>query len=237
MEPCFASCLQFTKTEEGGYTHDRRDSGNWTSGHVGQGTLVGSNMGVGAPVLAAWMASSGPVTAELMRGLPATTYEAIARSNYWAPLGCGVLPAGIDLMLFDFGWNRGVATSRDLLARCLDVAQPERPALVGDVLVELLQKTSWAPRLGLLLGSDVRILQRALGVRDDGIAGAETSRMLTMRPDLRVMAIILLFSTAQIASYRKLANFSIYGAGWLARSGRRRIAALAVAGKTASITV
>ncbi len=82
METCFTSCSAFTRAEEGGYVADRRDSGNWSSGHVGQGMLVGSNMGVGAPALLAWIGSGAQLTAEKMRTLSLSTSEAIAQHNY-----------------------------------------------------------------------------------------------------------------------------------------------------------
>ena len=44
---------KFVVREEGGYSSDSRDGGNWSSGRVGVGTLIGSNMGVGAPALIA----------------------------------------------------------------------------------------------------------------------------------------------------------------------------------------
>ena len=101
MEVCFESCLTFTRTEEGGYVDDARDSGNWSSGRVGQGRLIGSNMGVGAPALIAWMGPQAYVTAEQMKNLQPATYNAIASSRYWNPIGCGNVPAGFDLMLFE----------------------------------------------------------------------------------------------------------------------------------------
>ena len=134
METSFETCLAFTRGEEGGYVSDSRDSGNWTSGQVGQGTLVGSNMGVGAPALLEWMGPGATVTAEQMQYLPLSTYEAIARCKYWTPLGCEVMPAGLDMMAFDFGWNRGTGTSLTLFARCL-ASESRRGVLEGETPV------------------------------------------------------------------------------------------------------
>ena len=235
METCFTSCSAFTRAEEGGYVADSRDSGNWSSGHVGQRMLVGSNMGVGAPALLAWIGSGGQLTAEKMRTLSLNTSEAIARRNYWTPLGCGALPAGIDLMAFDFGWNRGIRTSLSVMIQCLDPSQHPTPATHPAAIAEALQVASMELMLRRISADRVKILQRALGVQVDGIAGQETVRAFGARPDLRAAATILALSTAQVASYRQLANFPTYGRGWLARSDRRQAAALVAAHGEASV--
>ncbi len=229
METNFASCLVFTQAEEGGYVADRRDSGNWTSGHVGDGVLVGSNMGVGAPTLLAWMGPDGIITAELMRNLRFSTYEAIARCQYWEPLGCGAVPEGIDLMLFDYGWNRGIATSLNSLAECLNVLREGSSLTTSATVADALQQISAAALLRQLARDGVRILQRMLRVPDDGLAGPQTTAAFGTRRDLRVIALILALSAAQVASYRLLANFAVYGEGWLARAARRQTTAVFLA--------
>jgi len=45
----------------------------------------------------------------------------IYRANYWLPMRCGDLPAGIDLMVFDFGVNAGPRRSVKLLQRAAGV--------------------------------------------------------------------------------------------------------------------
>lgn len=229
METGFASCLVFTQGEEGGYVADRRDSGNWTSGQVGRGTLIGSNMGIGAPALLAWMGPNEPITAQEMRDLRFSTFEAIARAKYWGPLGCEMVPEGLDLMLFDFGWNRGITTSLNSLARCLGVGLPGDQPMTSAALADALQQIPAVALLRQLSTGGVRTLQRMLGVSDDGIAGPQTAAAFDTRQDLRVIALILALSAAQIASYRLLANFSVYGAGWLARSARRQMTSVFLA--------
>ncbi len=229
MEANFASCLLFTQAEEGGYVDDPRDSGNWTSGYVGQGSLVGSNMGVGAPAMVAWVAPEGPVTAAEMRDLPLSVFEAMGRSRYWQPLGCGMFPGGLDLMLFDFGWNRGIATSLNTLTRYFGISQAGSGPMPPASIVAGLQQVSPTALLQRLSNAGVRILQRLVGVQVDGVAGPVTTAAFEARPDLGVTAIILALSAAQVSSYRLLWNFSLYGAGWLARSSRRQTAALSLA--------
>ena len=229
MEICFESCSAFTRLEEGGYVNDPRDSGNWTSGRVGQGTLIGSNMGVGAPTLLAWMGPGARITAEQMCKLPLSTYEAIARCRYWLPLQCGTLPAGLDLMIFDFGWNRGVQKALDVLKRCLGEVASHTGVRGAATTDPLRVQREPEQLLEGMPAADVQVLQQALGIRVDGIAGPRTVAALNARQDLGVMAAILALSVAQVESYRSLANFPIYGAGWLARSARRKAASLAAA--------
>ena len=208
---------------------DPRDSGNWTSGQVGVGDLVGSNMGVGAPALLLWMGPGARITADQMRKLALPTYETIARCHYWSPLDCSTLPSGIDLMVFDFGWNRGVTTCLNILIRCLNNGRPQaglaRPLLTNHAL-ESIPSSSILPQI---CRSGVVTLQGMLGIREDGVAGPETVKQLTAQPQFNVTALILALTTAQIASYRELANFPVYGAGWLARTARRQTAALSLA--------
>lgn len=175
----FVGCSAFTRVEEGGYVDDPRDTGNWTGGAVGSGVLVGSNMGVGAPALAAWMKTSSP-TVDAMRKLSFSVYSAIAKAEYWNPMACDDMPGGVDLMLFDFGWNRGAGTS-------------------------------------------IRLLQRVLGVGQDGICGPKTIRAAHRQAGVELVQEL---AAGQTASYRSLRNFNIYGRGWLARTGRRQTEAL-----------
>jgi lysozyme family protein len=117
----YRTCTDFTRAEEGGYVDDRRDSGNWTGAQVGVGQLIGSNFGVGAPALVSWLGDEKKATRSLMETLPVATYDAIARNRYWQPLQCDRLRDGVDCMVFDFGWNRGVGASIKVLQTVLQL--------------------------------------------------------------------------------------------------------------------
>ena len=229
METCFELCSTFTRMEEGGYVDDPRDSGNWSSGHVGQGTLIGSNMGVGAPALLAWEGTGTRLIAEQMRHLSQDTYKAIARTKYWTPLGGAVLPAGVDLMSFDFGWNRGIATSLSIMIQCLAIDKHQAIRLQPAAIVQAILTISSSVILLHIAPTGLQILQKAMGVLADGVLGKETAEAFAERRDLRIMAIILALSTAQVRSYRQLTTFPVYGKGWLARTARRQAAALSAA--------
>jgi len=222
MQTSFNAALAFTKKEEGGYTDDERDSGNWSSGVCGHGSLIGSNMGVGAPALCAWMGYV--VTPAMMKSLDADTYEAIARANYWMALGADDLPAGLDLMAFDYGWNRGIGTSMRLIQALVGTTPdgyrgPLTLAAIAGVTAEaLLQHAS-------LL--DVENLQENLGVQIDGKLGPVTTAAF-----LRLsgpQALLVALSAAQERAYRQLAQFSLYGSDWLARTERRFVTAHSLA--------
>lgn len=182
---CFDVSLEFVRREEGGYTCSPEDSGNWSSGHVGIGRLIGSKWGVGAPALLSWV---GPkfaqhVTAEEMKALSDASYVAIMRARYWRAMGCDGLPRGVALSVCDFGWNAGDATS-------------------------------------------VVALQTVLGVHPDGDCGPKTQAAAMADPD--TSHLLHRLAGAQTAHYRALHNFDEFGRGWLARTGRRLVAALQI---------
>lgn len=108
----YTNCLNFTKYEEGGYSGDSRDAGNWTSGKVGIGRLIGSKYGVSAPVI---VKKLGYIpSSDFVKNINQEFFESIADS-YWIGSGANALPKGADLMVFDFGWNRGIHESLIIL--------------------------------------------------------------------------------------------------------------------------
>jgi lysozyme family protein len=76
-------------------------------------------MGITQATLAAWRGRA--VTAEEVRALTVEEAREIDRADYWNRLRCGELPAGLDLMAFDFGVNAGPGASARLLQRALAV--------------------------------------------------------------------------------------------------------------------
>lgn len=145
----FNACFNFTIGQEGSYQSDKDDSGNWSSGEVGVGRLIGTCWGISAPVLIAWEGSKGSsvVTAAYMRELPQTTAKAIYASKFWNAVCGDSLPIGVDLAVWDFGVNAGVSATAKLLQRLVGTDQdgwigPETLAAVdtksGPVLIESL---------------------------------------------------------------------------------------------------
>ena len=95
----------FTSAQEGGYTRNPKDSGNWSSGHAGVGVLVGTNMGISALTLCHWR--GGPVTMQDMKNLQPSEAEAIARSMYGNVIRIEDIPPGPDVMTFELAWGSG----------------------------------------------------------------------------------------------------------------------------------
>jgi lysozyme family protein len=109
----FINCDAFTAADEGGYTNNPQDPGNWTGGKTGLGLLKGTKYGIAA--------ASYP---ELdIPNLTPAQAAAIREQNYWVPIQAEALPAGLDLMVYDQAVNSGNFRSAMLLQEVLGVAQ------------------------------------------------------------------------------------------------------------------
>lgn len=100
------ACIALILKEEGGYTANAKDPGNWTGGKVGVGTLLGTKYGIAAH------ANPGVD----IKNLTVAQATEIYRRKYWAPAGCDALPAGLDLAVFDPAVNNGVSRAKTFLA-------------------------------------------------------------------------------------------------------------------------
>lgn len=105
----FARCLEIILGHEGGFADHPRDPGGAT------------NMGMTQKTLEAWRGV--PVTKEDIRNLTAQEASEIYRASYWNALNCDNLPAGVDLIAFDFGVNAGVSRSAKILQKVVFVEQ------------------------------------------------------------------------------------------------------------------
>jgi hypothetical protein len=114
----FTRCLETIFRHEGGYVDHPEDPGGAT------------NMGITHKTLAQWRGTS--VTREDVRNLTREEAGEIYRANYWNALSCDALPAGVDLVVFDFGVNAGVSRAGKLLQRIVHV---EQDGQVGPITV------------------------------------------------------------------------------------------------------
>ncbi len=219
----FDACLDFVRTAEGGYSDDPKDTGNWLPDEKGEDTLIGSCYGVSAPLLAAWM-KPAKVTAEDMKNLDLGTFDAIARSRFWNPLSCSALPAGIDLMVFDFGWNCGVGTSAHLLQR---MAGTTPDGQIGNRTLEALNQAEIDDILPQIDPDALSVLHARLGLPPSSGIGPEVRRALARRGGMTLLMVLVL-SGMQEREYRARAGFRRWGKGWLARTRRRTETALAM---------
>jgi lysozyme family protein len=234
MQSSFPTAIAFTEKQEGGYSDDPYDSGNWSSGVAGEGKLIGSNRGCGAPATIAYMAKVQPgftVTAAWMEEMPFAIYEAMATALYWQPLMCDALPAGLDLMCFDFGWNTGISSAAKRLQWLVGATQDGE---LGPATLAAVEACDLVPIVAALDLADVRIIQRLLAVAGDGQVGpATTAALAASRGLYRPQILALALGEAQEVYYRGLSNFDRYGQDWLNRTASRTITALSLASNLA----
>jgi uncharacterized protein (TIGR02594 family) len=98
----FADCVALVLRDEGGNDDDPRDPGGRTSRGIEQ--------------------REWDVWRQTHLGLPADVWQApqdqilaIYHENYWNPLNCDALPAGVDYTVFDYGVNSGINRSAKVL--------------------------------------------------------------------------------------------------------------------------
>lgn len=123
MRANFYPSLHFTLPQEGGYTDDPHDPGNWTGGHVNVGELKGTNFGISA---AAYPHLD-------IKNLTQESAARIYKADYWGPCNGDDLPAGTDLLTFDFSVNAGVFESVTCLQQLVGVATD---GIVGPVTLK-----------------------------------------------------------------------------------------------------
>ena len=96
---------------EGGYSAVRADSGNWTGGAVGSGSLHGTRYGISA-------ASYPTLDILALRQVDAAV---IYRRDYWDKVQGDHLPPALALLVFDAAVNNGVARATRWLQSALGV--------------------------------------------------------------------------------------------------------------------
>lgn len=114
--------ISYAKTAkvEGGYTKNPEDNGNWTGGRKGLGQLVGTNYGISAPDMSAYLKRIA--TEADMRNMPISVAKSIYKKNYWNvhsldDINCQRMADEI----YDTGVNCGIATSGKFFQRCLNL--------------------------------------------------------------------------------------------------------------------
>ena len=118
----FHKCMDIILRNEGGFVEHPDDPGGAT------------NYGITHKTLAAWR-NVDKCTREEVRTLQVDEAKEIYRSQYWNALNCDTLPAGVDLVTFDFGVNAGVGRSSRMLQEVVAVEQDGQvgPITVGAV--------------------------------------------------------------------------------------------------------
>ena len=102
----FAHCFAETVGEEGGFSADPDDPGNWTGGSIGLGACRGTKFGISAASYPALDIAS----------LSLEDAKAIYARDYWAPIQGDKLPPALAMIVFDAAVNAGVGTALDSAA-------------------------------------------------------------------------------------------------------------------------
>lgn len=77
----FITAYNNTAPNEGAYSNDPEDNGNWTGGLKNEGLLIGSNKGISAPVLSRFL--KRVATVPDMKNISTDTAQTIYKNNYW----------------------------------------------------------------------------------------------------------------------------------------------------------
>lgn len=142
----FGRCLDVTLKYEGGMSTDRRDPGNWTGGKVGKGELRGTKFGIAA-------ASFPNVD---IKNLTKAEAAAIYMSSYWNKLRGDDLPAGLDMVTFDYGVNSGVSRSAKELQRCVGTT-PD--GVIGSVTLDMAKRAPAVATIKRMCAARMSFLQ------------------------------------------------------------------------------
>lgn len=111
---------------EGGFTDNRNDRGNWTSGVIGQGQLKGTKYGIAA--------MSYPDLD--IKNLTLQQAKAIYKRDYWDKVGGDQLPPKVAFNVFDGAINSGIGRS----ARWLQMAVGAKPdGMIGPMTLRAVK--------------------------------------------------------------------------------------------------
>ena len=108
----FERAVGFTMREdiEGQFSNDPRDRGNWTTGKIGEGELLGTKYGISAMAYPRLD----------IKNLSWRDAKEIYRRDYWDKAGCNRLPPRVGMVVFDAAVNHGVSGAVKMLQRAVD---------------------------------------------------------------------------------------------------------------------
>jgi lysozyme family protein len=107
----FERAFEIIVGEEGGYSTDRKDTGNWTGGAIGVGEFKGTKFGISA---AAYPSLD-------IINLTLDQARAIYLRDYWNAIKADQMPWPWALLVFDSAVNQGVGTAILLMQDALGV--------------------------------------------------------------------------------------------------------------------
>lgn len=110
---------------EGGYTDNPDDNGNWTGAAKGKGKLIGTNLGITAWELKAFLGHMP--TVQDMKNLSHSDAAAIFKSKYWKVLrGDEIKDQEIANSIYDSCVNMGPSQAIKLAQRTLKIPETGR---------------------------------------------------------------------------------------------------------------
>lgn len=109
----FDAWTAFLIPTEGGLSMDPTDPGNWTSGKLGVGKLVGTKYGIAA--------SSHPGLD--IPNITLAQAQALAKSEYWDKVNGDKMPGPLAFLVADAAWGSGPLTAAKQLQAILGVTQ------------------------------------------------------------------------------------------------------------------
>jgi lysozyme family protein len=142
--------IEHTLKAEGGFTQSLADSGNYIV-EDGKKILVGTNWGIAAPTLKAWLKRTP--TMQEMKDLPIETAKAIYRKEYFTSPGMGKLPDSIQANVFDMGVNAGQSRSIKILQQMLEDKGYELGSINGKINQPTVDACAKAEKNGVNLRS------------------------------------------------------------------------------------
>lgn len=118
MKENWKTAFEMMIHHEGGFTADKRDSGNSDDGYGNQGS---TNLGVTAKVWAEWTGKPAPI--DVMKELTIEDVEPLYKKNYWDRCKCDDLVGGFDLSVFDMAVNAGTGRSAKFVQKICGATQ------------------------------------------------------------------------------------------------------------------
>lgn len=141
--------------EEGAYSTDPSDPGNWTGGYPGVGELKGTKYGISA-------ASYPRIDIE---NLTPDGAKAIYFTDFWTRLNCNSLPAPLASALFKCAVNIGVKPAARILQGAISVAAD---SVIGQETVARVRSLNSDFVLSAFLGDVALRYTRDAGFVHDG---------------------------------------------------------------------
>jgi lysozyme family protein len=124
----FDTFIERVFKDEGGYSNDPKDPGNWTGGRVGSGVLKGTKFGIAANTY-------GHLD---IANLTRAEAKEIYRRDFWHPIRGDKLPPIVGAMMLNVAVNTGIGRASKFLQRAVGVPDDGK---LGPVTLGAVQAT------------------------------------------------------------------------------------------------